>query len=193
MSARRTALVVASLLLLAACGIPQDRHPALLPGGVVTPALGTARTTAPTPQPTVETTVFFARGEHVVPVIRHTTRPGVDTALQELLAGPTDSELAGGLRTAISSQTDLRLVQTDGSAAVIDLTRAFVEVGGQEQILALAQVVLTATAVPGITSVRFALEGQPVEVPRADGTLSPGPLTASDYAALREAPGAPGP
>jgi len=60
-----------------------------------------------------------------------------------------------------------------------------VAIGGQEQILALAQVVLTATSVAGVADVRFTLEDQPVDIPRGDGTLSSGPLTTRDYASLR--------
>jgi spore germination protein GerM len=109
----------------------------------------------------------------------------VQAALEVLFSGPTEAELAAGLRTAISSQTNVRSIRTEGSTAVIDLTTTFVEVGGEEQILALAQIVLTATATPGITDVRFELEGQAVEVPRADGTLSSGPLRATDYESFR--------
>ena len=65
---------------------------------------------------------------------------------------------------------------------------AFVEVGGQEQILAVAQVVLTATAVPGVERVRFLLEGEAVEVPRADGTLTSDSLQAADYQGLLRLP-----
>ncbi len=188
------AIAAAAALAAAACGIPQDRHPTVLPGGVVNGGLGTTTTTtAPAPTPAVPVTVFFVRAEHVVPVVRTTTQPDIAGVLHLLLAGPSESEVAGGLRTAISGQTGLPGIRPDGSSAVIDLSKAFVEVGGQEQILALAQVVLTAAALPGITSVRFSLEGQPVEVPRADGTLSAGPMTAADYAALREPPAPPAP
>lgn len=175
-------------IALGGCGIPQDRHPIVLPGGILNPALGPTRPAVSAPQPAVQATVFFVRSNRVVPVVRTLTGTGagVDASLHELLGGPTDADLAAGLRTAISSPTELHLVRIDGAIAVVDLTRAFVDVGGEEQILALAQVVLTTTAVAGITSVRFALEGQPVEVPRSDGTLSAGPLTAADYAVLRE-------
>ena len=177
-----TAALVAAALLLTACGIPADRHPVAVPGGVVRPALGP--TPAP-PTPATQATVFFVQAERLVPVARSTTRPDAQAVLQVLFNGPTETELAAGLRTAISTQTNVRSVSTDRSTAVIDLTTTFVEVGGQEQILALGQVVLTATATPGITDVRFQLEGQAVEVPRADGTLSSGPLTAADYESLR--------
>jgi spore germination protein GerM len=180
---------VLAALLAAGCGIPEDRHPTALPGGVITPGLGSTTTTATTPsnpEPTMEATVFLVRAEHVAPVVRRTTRADLQTVLGLLITGPTEAELGAGMRTAISPQTQLHSVAVNGTTAVIDVTSAFVEVAGQEQILALAQVVLTATTVPGITEVRFALEGQPVDVPRADGTLSSGPLSATDYAALRE-------
>ena len=186
-----TASLVLAALLAAGCGIPEDRHPTALPGGVITPGLGSTRTTATTPnnspEPALAATVFFVRAEHVAPVVRRTTRADLQTALELLLSGPTEGEIGADLRTAISPQTQLHSVTVNGTTAVIDVTSAFVEVAGQEQILALAQVVLTATTVTGITEVRFALEGQPVDVPRADGTLSSGSLTAADYAALREA------
>jgi spore germination protein GerM len=178
------ALVIAASLA-AGCGIPADRHPEAVPGGVVRPALGPTTTT---PTPATLATLFFVQAEQLVPVVRSATRPGLQAVLEVLLTGPTEAELAAGLRTAVSPQSNIRSVGTDGSTAVIDLTTTFVEVGGEEQILALAQIVLTATAIPGITNVRFELEGQPVEVPRAEGTLSSGPLTASDYASLRTAP-----
>ena len=92
---------------------------------------------------------------------------------------------AAGSRTAISPQTTLRSARLDGDTAVVDLSGALVEVGGQEQILAVAQIVLTATAVPGVGQVRFLLEGQAVEIPRADGTLTAETLRATDYQSLR--------
>lgn len=183
MRRRPTPVLVAGLVLVAGCGIPADRHPVAVPGGVVRPALGP---TATTPTPATRAAVYFVQAEHLVPVVRSTTRADVQAVLDALFSGPTESELAAGLRTAISPQTTVRSVRIDASTVVIDLTTTFVEVGGQEQILALAQIVLTATANPGITDVRFQLEGQTVEVPRADGTLSSGPLTASDYASLQE-------
>lgn len=184
MMRRDTTAFIAAALLVAGCGIPADRHPVAVPGGVVRPALGPTTTT---PAPATRATIYFVQAERVVPVVRDTTRGDVHTVLQVLLNGPTDTELASGLRTAIRTQSNIRSVRTEGGTAVVDLTTTFVEVGGEEQILALAQLVLTATATPGITNVRFQLEGQAVEVPRADGTLSSGPLTETDYASLREA------
>lgn len=172
--------------LLAACGIPNDAHPTALGGGEVTSGLGRTTTSVTTPGPPARATVFLVQAERVVPIVRGTSSTDVQTVLSILLGGPTENELAEGLRTAISNQAHLRSVRVENATtAVIDLTSSFVEVAGQEQILAVAQVVLTATGTPGITSVRFALEGQPVEVPRSDGTLSSEPLSSADYADLK--------
>jgi spore germination protein GerM len=101
-----------------------------------------------------------------------------------LLQGPTQEEFATGLRSAISPQTTLHAARVNGDTAVVDLSGAFVEVGGQEQILAVAQIVLTAASVPGVTQVRFLLDGEAVGVPRADGTLTSETLRTADYQPL---------
>jgi Sporulation and spore germination len=174
-------------MIIAGCGIPRDREPTITPGGVVMPA--DAPSDAPVVPagpsvPEADVAVFFVQAEHLVKVGRRVRRADLTGALDVLLAGPKEAELAAGIRTAISPQTDLRTTRLDGDTAVVDLSAAFVEVGGAEQILAVAQVVLTTTALPGVGRVRFLLEGQDVEIPRADGTLSSESLGAADYEGL---------
>ncbi len=48
-------------------------------------------------------------------------------------------------------------------------------------MLALAQVVTTLAGLPEVTAVRFVRDGQDLPVPRGDGAIVPGPLTAADY------------
>ena len=187
-------VVLAAATMLVACGIPYDREPTITPGGVVMPVL--APSEPPTaggppgpsgPQsPAVE--VFLVQAENLVAVTRSTARHELAGALLLLLGGPMETEFAAGTRTAISPQTELRSAGLENGTAVVDLSAAFVEVGGQEQILAVAQVVLTATAVPGVERVRFLLEGEAVEVPRADGTLTSDSLQAADYQGLLRLP-----
>lgn len=174
---------------VASCGIPQDGAPTVLPGGVVNPALaagdGQPRTGGDGERDESEVNIFLAQAEHLVRVSRMTSRADVAAVLTLLLQGPTEAEFRAGTRTAISPQTTLRAARLDGDTAVIDLSGALVEVGGQEQILAVAQIVLTATAVPAVGQVRLLLEGQAVEVPRADGTLTSETLRAADYAVFQ--------
>lgn len=185
---RSSAPLVLSLVtvITVACGIPRDQEPIKTPGGVVLPAVAPSDSLPPggPAVPEMDVAVFLVQAEHLVKVLRSARRADLTGALNVLLAGPTEPELAAGIRTAISPQTDLRSAHLEGDTAVIDLTSAFVEVGGQEQILAVAQVVLTATAVPGVGRVRFLLEGQGVEIPKADGTLSSESLGPADYQGL---------
>lgn len=179
--------------MLTACGIPQDKQPTTTPGGVLMPAVAPSAAAPPggAAGPSVveaDLAVYLVQAEHLERVVRMAPRHDLTTALQVLLAGPTEAELGAGIRTAISPQTGLRSARLDGDTALVDLSAAFVEVGGQEQILAVAQVVLTATAVPGVRRVRFLLEGQAVEIPRADGTLSSESLGPADYQGLLTAP-----
>jgi len=183
---RRAPLPVAfavALALAAACGIPSDGQPTVLPGGVVAPAVAPSEP-AGQPATDVDVSVFLVQAEQLVEVVRDARSGGLRNALDLLLAGPREAELTAGLRTAISPQTALRSARLEGDTAVVDLNAALVEVGGQEQILAVAQIVLTATAVSGVRQVRIRLEGQAVEVPRADGTLTSEALRREDYRRL---------
>ena len=51
--------------------------------------------------------------------------------------------------------------------------------------LTVAQVVLTITSVPGIDTVRLTRDYAPIDVPRANGSLTSELLTSDDYASLR--------
>ena len=62
------------------------------------------------------------------------------------------------------------------------------EVTGPDQVLAIAQVVMTLTSLPGVDSVQFVRDDETVEVPLPDGTLVRRPLTAADYSSLLASP-----
>ena len=169
-------------MIVTACGIPHDREPELMPGGVVAPVLA-PREPGPSALLT-EVPVFLVQTEHLVKVERRAAPGDLTGVLGRLLAGPKEEEFAAGIRTAIGPQTELLSARVDGDTAIVDLSAAFVEVGGEEQILAVAQIVLTATSVSGIGQVKLLLEGQAVDVPRADGTLTAEALRRRDYEGL---------
>jgi spore germination protein GerM len=181
-----TALVVAGSLT--ACGIPADSQPQALarkdiPFDLLAPSTTTAQ--PGTPGARVPINVYLVGITGLVPVSRDVRAPATITeALNALLAGPTDAEVANGLRTSVSAQTSLSAGVVGFGVGTVDLGGAFGQVGGQEQILAVAQLVFTATSVPGIVKVQFTLGGRPVEVPAGDGTLTQGPLGRSDFPSL---------
>ena len=68
--------------------------------------------------------------------------------------------------------------------AQVDLAAEFAELGSDRQLLAIAQLVLTLTSRPGVGQVAFTLDTAPIDVPRADGTITSDPVTRADYASM---------
>ena len=187
MTVRAVFAVSSALTLLAGCGIPVDDRPRALSAEEIPSSLPSSAPPA-TAQPgganSVSTTVFFVRESQLAPVRRESpTPPTVEGAIAAVVRGPTLAERSQGLRTALNTQ--VRLAGTAAARVpLIDLTEAFGEGEGEEQILALAQLVFTLTGLPGVDAVSFARSGQAVEVPTGDGTLKRGPLRRQDFDAV---------
>ena len=184
------AVLIASAVALSACGIPTDSSPHPLtksdiPFGLLKPASTT--TTTIVPAVSVPVTVYLVAngGAHLDAVSRKVSFPGTLAAIIDaLLTGPTNAEAAAGVQTAIAAQTKLLSVATMGPIATVNLSDSFGKTVGPELITAVAQVVYTVTAVPGIAEVLFELGGQPASVPTATGTLASGPVSRADFASL---------
>ena len=73
------------------------------------------------------------------------------------------------MSSAIPSQTRLVSLDVTGTTAIVDLNSAFGDLGGAQQILAVAQIVYTLTETPAITAVRFAINDTPIDVPDGSG------------------------
>ena len=181
------AVVVAALL--AACGVSNDSGPRALerdgvPFDLLTPA-NTAGSTSTVVAVTTEVPIYLVGPERLA-VVRRLVEPppSLFRAIESLLAGPSADEAAAGLRSAISNQTRVLSVRVQSGVASIDLSGDFASIGGQELILAVAQLVFTATATQGVLGVRLSLDGEPVEIPRRDGTLTKDPLGPADYGGL---------
>lgn len=89
----------------------------------------------------------------------------------------------GSLRTAVGSSF-VRDVTIAAGIARVDLRPEIAEVDGDDQLLGVAQLVCTLTGRPGVGLVSFTLDGSPVDVPRADGSLTSSPVSRDDYADL---------
>jgi spore germination protein GerM len=170
-------------LVLAGCNeglhiIPRDELPADL-YGPPSPA-------APSMRPTT-TKIYLTRDGHLVAVTRAeaVAEDRLESALRMLLRGPTDQEAAGGLGTAIPLDAGWIDGSVSSSIASINLSSGF-ELGAEQSILALrvAQVVFTATEVPGVSKVRLLIDGEPIDVVTDDGETRGGPVGRADYASL---------
>ncbi len=178
---KATWLLVLGLGVLSGCGIPIDTEPESLAieveaipdePGVQGGELSTA-------------TLYLVSGEKLVRVTRDLPDPAeLDQVLESLFEGTTAPEERANLRSAVPPGTSLIDLLVDGDTVLIDLDPAFASVGGEEETLAVAQIVLTATGTEGVDKVAFRLEGVPTAVPVAGGALSTGPVTADDYATL---------
>jgi spore germination protein GerM len=173
--------LLAFVLLLTACGIPLDSGPRPVPVDLPVPG-GFEEAIGVELEPV---TVFLVRDDQLVGVTRNVRAPArlVDV-IEALVAGATDAEERSGLRTSIPAGTALIDVRREGPIAVIDLSADFAAVGGAQEILAVAQFVITTTQIEGIESVSFELQGVRTDVPITDGALSVEPVTAADYADL---------
>jgi spore germination protein GerM len=124
--------------------------------------------------------IFLNDGGQLVIVPTPSSGGSPTAALTTLLEWPQHDR--GGLTTAINDRTRLlRPVDVTNAIATVLLSRDFVDVPARQELLAVAQVVYTATAVGGIAAVRFVVDGSSIEVPGGDGRLVTRPVGRSDY------------
>lgn len=178
-------LASAVALLLPACGGdggPIEVAPRDIPFSL-------ARTQAPSPEPTTERslTVYFVRGNRLVPATRQVPAKDsdVDAAMQALLDGPTTGERGTGITSEIPADTSLLQVQVLDFVAEVDLSSEFQGPAPPEGIvLRVAQVVWTLVNLPQITAVRFLIDGELIGVVTDHGNAIQRPVTAPDYASV---------
>ncbi len=166
------------------------------------PTTTTSTTTTPTPSTTTTSTpatstvaVYFfldqpgtssRSGPYLVPVARQvaTSSDVAAATLGELLKGPTDSEATSvpALSTTIPPNTLILGVSVTGGIAVVDLSKEYESGGGSASMVGrLAQVVYTMTALPGIDSVSFYLDGEPATAFSGEGILIEQTVDRSSY------------
>ncbi len=187
------ALLAGSLLAaaLAGCGVPAEHDARPLQAGEAPFGLLAPATQAAQPPGARSESLLFVRDSQLVPVTRQAVQVTPRSVLSDLFAGPSAQERMVGLTTALPSGVQVgEVVVTDGLASVA-VDGELLDSGRSDQVLALAQVVLTLTGLDEVDAVQFLRAGQTLPVPRADGALSAGPVTAADYASLLAAPGAP--
>lgn len=176
-------LAVFSVLILVSCGIPVDESPetfSLQEAGPVTEDL-------PAGGELVAAPLYLVGGGGLVRVTRDLPDP-VDAraALESLLSGVTEPEDRSGLSSSIPVGTELLGLAISAGIADIDLSPGFATVGGQQEILAVAQIVLTVSQFGVVDGVVFELDGVRTDVPTANGALATEPVTAADYEPLIE-------
>ena len=192
----RPATVLPVLVLVAtSCGVgvqarPQPLATRQVPGDLLETGSTSTSTTSP---PSLSTIVYFEGLQRLVAVRRSVHDPlTVGAALDRLASGPSSIEAREGLTSPASSAAPFTVGRATGGVVNVDVAASFTSLAGASQIVAVAQLVYTATAVSGIKAVTISIDGQPTDVPTADGSLSGGPLTRADYATIGPRPPDPG-
>lgn len=187
---RLTTALAAALLVVSGC---TNTEPGAGDAGgattTATPTSTTAVPTTPAPGPTTETgavvagSVYFLRGEKLVPARRELTGPGVAAgAVRALLAGPSAAERAAGMASTVPEGSELRGVNLAGGTATVDLTGRFASGGGSLSMMGrLAQLVFTLTQFDSVERVELRLDGEPVRVFGGEGIVLDRPQTRADY------------
>ncbi len=199
MTGRRRALAGCLLVLLTgSCGVPTGGTPSAIapssvPYGLTSPSSSAPAVTSAPPQEDRPRVYLVDRRDVLVPSGRTATGSDLKNRLIDLLsqlaAGPTAGERKSEMTTALPPGLRLSVSSLDGSTATVDISGVPDAPTGLESRRAVAQIVLTATSLPGVSGVLLTHDGSPVEAPLPSGRLSSGPLTASDYAlALTAAP-----
>jgi spore germination protein GerM len=189
----RSRAVAALLVALAAVGVagcgvgaqsqPQRIGRADVPFGLGRPTHDETTTTV-APSAGESYTLYLVAGEQLRAVTRRARERLTPSALlSKLSEGPTPTEADAGLRTLLSPDVAVDHVRVADDVATVELTGAGADQpAGNEGALAIAQLVYTATGIPGVQRVRFEVDGQPAEIPRGDGTLTRRPVSRADYA-----------
>ena len=185
---RVAALVCGTLLALgvSACGLGVDASPRLVNPKQV--PFGLLRPSTPTTSPAFVgqyATIYLEGPQRLVAVSREVPAPV--TAARVLTAlgqGPTSVEASEGLQSPISTAAPLTIWRIGTTSLTVNVAKAFTTLAGQNQAIAVAQLVYTLTALPGIDSVGIRINGKRAKVPTGKGTLSGGPLDRADYATV---------
>lgn len=105
-------------------------------------------------------------------------------AMRALFEGPNSGELQRLLRTAIPPGTRLIDVAQDGDELVVNVSSELQQLTGEALIDGVAQIVLTASEISGVSAVTIAIDGVPQQWPAASGELQSEPLTRYDFPGL---------
>ncbi|MFN8039238.1 MAG: GerMN domain-containing protein [Acidimicrobiales bacterium] len=187
---------------LAGCAIPEDSKPQAVERVSLPPQLvDPPSTTVPQPASETETrSVYLVKaatspdGTDSLQPVRTQVRVPSDPAdapravIDQLLRLPTAEQKSLGLRSDIPSTVRVRSVTADPASGVLTVDLSGLgQVEGPKQRLAAAQIVFTATELPGISAVRFEIDGEPATIPLDDRTSAASqPITRQDFPKLNQ-------
>ena len=124
--------------------------------------------------------------EHQLRTVQRETGGDPETLLTELIGGPNSAEFQEGYRSSIPPTLVLRSVRVDDGVAQVDVNDAMLDLSGGDLTDAVAQIVFTASEIPGAESVLIRVDGATQEWPNGAGAQQRGPLTTYDFIGYAE-------
>ena len=151
--------LLGAALLLASCGISADSEPRALP---VTTTTTTVRTAEPSGDQRAN--IYLVTNSALVPTIRRLPARTPTEVMNSLLIPPSSAE-GESLSSSIPAATRLLgLEEADNGLLKVDLSSDFEDVQGDARVLALGQIVMSLTELPGVDRLQFFIEGEPLKV-----------------------------
>ena len=166
-------------VVLSACGVRGQDRPERLPPDLLPPELRPSAAASTSPDATATTVpVYLVENGRLVQQEQPASRRTVEEALTALLSA---GDLQGSRRSAVPPGTVVERVSVRGELLEVALSRPFAQVRGRDQLLAVAQLVWTATEFPPVRQVDVLVDGRPIELPVEQGEVSSGPAGRDDY------------
>ncbi|MGZ4740973.1 MAG: GerMN domain-containing protein, partial [Ilumatobacteraceae bacterium] len=105
-------------------------------------------------------------------------------AMRALFEGPNTAELQAMLRSAIPPGTRFLDVSLDGGVLIVNVSSELQQLTGEALIDGVAQIVLTASDITGVSGVLITIDGVRQQWPAGSGELRGEPLTRYDFPGL---------
>ena len=183
---RRLLPLALAALLISSCALSTDREPRDILNDEEPTLVNT--TAAATPQPGTGSTVYFlgpssSSSQSPLVAVGRQAKTDPSALLRILFEGPTAEEQASlGVRTAIPAGSMLLSTEPSPQGTLtIDLSGEFLSNAGDVLLDAVAQVVFTASQLPGVRRVRLLVDGEPQDWPTSSGTTTRDPLSVYDF------------
>jgi hypothetical protein len=151
-------------------------------------------TSDPTPVPGATSgEVAFITGEGRIQLVRRSVTAGspprtTQALLDQLSLGPSEHERERGLESSVPVEGNLKVLRVLAGTALISIPRDTLGPAADRLPLTVAQIVLTATSAPSVDSVLLERDGQRVDAPLPNGSLTTTPLRRNDFAAFLAEP-----
>lgn len=169
---------VLACLVLTGCGVRGQDGPEPLPADVLPSELRPSADASAAPSAAMTVPVYLVEAGRLVREERPARRRTVEEALASLL---TAGEAQDAQRSAVPPGTVVERLSVRGELLSLHLNAHFTQVRGRDQLLAVAQLVWTATEFPPVRSVDLLVDGRRIELPVEQGAVSAGPAERADY------------